>query len=66
MDQNAITPERRKQMNRAGIFFFVLALFLVGFLTHNFTKEYDPAVQLERKAQKQRAAAERAEKIEPK
>ncbi|MBF0161329.1 MAG: hypothetical protein HQL88_03485 [Magnetococcales bacterium] len=62
MDRNDVTPELRRRMNRAGLFFFVLALGLVGYLTHNFTKEYDPAVVKEAKLQKQRAAAERAEK----
>ncbi|MEO5348627.1 MAG: hypothetical protein H7836_03140 [Magnetococcus sp. YQC-3] len=62
MEQKEITPELRKRMNRAGVIFFMLALLLVGYLTHNFTKEYDPVVRQELKAQKQRAAAEKAER----
>lgn len=43
MDPRPITPELRKRMNRAGIVFFILALILIGFLTYNFSREYDPA-----------------------
>ncbi|MBF0272691.1 MAG: hypothetical protein HQL98_11585 [Magnetococcales bacterium] len=43
MEPRPITPELRKRMNRAGIFFFILALILIGFLTQNFVKQYDPA-----------------------
>ncbi|MBF0125674.1 MAG: hypothetical protein HQM02_00535 [Magnetococcales bacterium] len=55
MDRNTITPELRKKMNRAGIFFFLLALVLIWFLVQNFTKQYDPATRPDPK-QKQRPA----------
>ncbi|MBF0628770.1 MAG: hypothetical protein HQL91_11200 [Magnetococcales bacterium] len=53
MEPRTITPELRKRMNRAGIVFFILALVLIGFLTLNFSKQYDPAFR----AQKDKEAA---------
>ncbi|MBF0260661.1 MAG: hypothetical protein HQL97_02320 [Magnetococcales bacterium] len=43
LEPRAITPELRRKMNLAGIVFFIFALILIAFLTHNFSKEYDPA-----------------------
>ncbi|MBF0614322.1 MAG: hypothetical protein G8237_11195 [Magnetococcales bacterium] len=54
LEPRTITPELRKRMNRAGIFFFILAIVLIGFLTHNFTEQYDPA----HRAMKDKEAAE--------
>ncbi|MBF0341881.1 MAG: hypothetical protein HQL95_13100 [Magnetococcales bacterium] len=69
MDQQAITPELRKRMNRAGIIFFVIASILVGFLIHNFTKQYDPAYRemknKEAAAIKEAASAAKAGKSAP-
>lgn len=57
LDPKPITPELRKRMNRAGILFFILALVLIAFLTHNFTEQYDPAFR----AQKDKEAAAKKE-----
>jgi hypothetical protein len=65
MEQDHITPELRKKMNRTGIVFFILAVILVGYLTRNFQKEYDPSVREEVKAQKIREKMDKAEKLEP-
>ncbi|MEO5345275.1 MAG: hypothetical protein H7834_02715 [Magnetococcus sp. YQC-9] len=43
LEPRVITPELRKRMNRAGMIFFIFALILIGFLTNNFTEQYDPA-----------------------
>ncbi|GAB0056643.1 hypothetical protein SIID45300_00951 [Candidatus Magnetaquicoccaceae bacterium FCR-1] len=43
LEPRVITPDLRRKMNLAGIVFFILALLLIAFLTHNFSKEYDPA-----------------------
>ncbi|MBF0183495.1 MAG: hypothetical protein HQM06_03770 [Magnetococcales bacterium] len=64
MEQDHITPELRKKMNRAGVVFFVLALILVGFLTHNYSKEYAPDVRAEAKAKKLQEKMDKAEKLE--
>ncbi|MEO5339497.1 MAG: hypothetical protein H7837_03115 [Magnetococcus sp. MYC-9] len=62
MEQAPVVPELRKRMNRMGVMLFVLALLLVCALTFNFTRQYDPAVRAEQKAQKQQSSAERTEK----
>ncbi|MBF0096079.1 MAG: hypothetical protein HQM04_05335 [Magnetococcales bacterium] len=64
MEQEHITPELRKKMNRAGVVFFILAVILVGYLTQNFRKEYDPTARAEVKAQKLKEKMDKAEKLE--